>query len=462
MYRLKNRLFFLLILVSGFAVAQTQKLQKTYTTSGDVRVNIDSKNTNIVVENWDKNQVEITATLDANTKDAKQVLDNWKLEVMGGTSDVSIISGGGEVPFPEMDMASLNESMNQLGDIMKPLMQNLVAPLVKNIAANPLPPEFYAKMGNINFDYEAYKKDGDKYMKKFEKQMEENFGDDFDKSMEKWAAQFKENSKQWAKDSTEWKKNFEMKMQDWGDNFGKDMEKWGDQFGKNMEAWGQQYEKSQEGEARKDGTIMKLENAAKANKTIKIKMPKSAQLKLNVRYGEVKLGQTTTNLRADLSHSKLTASQLDGDKTVVHASYSPINISQWNYGILQAAYVGNCTITSAKSIKLESNSSNVQIGTIEDTGILSGNFTELKIGKLAPNFKNLDISLTNSDLDLSLPPTALNFNYKGTQSNIAYPKTSTLKSSKSYDSEIVNGYYKSNSTTANVNINASFSDVTIK
>ncbi|MGB8705319.1 MAG: hypothetical protein WCD31_09840, partial [Gillisia sp.] len=244
-----------------------------------------------------------------------------------------------------------------------------------------------------------------------------------------------------------------------------DMEKWGEQFGKRMEAVAGQYDNSQDEKgngAGKNEKVIKILTAAKANKTIKIKMPKNAQLKLNVRYGEVKLGQNTVNLRADLSHSKLTAHQLEGDKTMVHAAYSPVHVAQWNYGVLRTAYVEECKITKARSIKLESNSSDVSIGTIEETGILSGNFTELKIGKLAPGFKNLEISVNNSDLSLLLPTTGLNFNYKGTQSSIDYPEASTLKTSKSYDSEIVNGYYKTQSTGANVNINASYSDVTIK
>jgi hypothetical protein len=68
-------------------------------------------------------------------------------------------------------------------------------------------------------------------------------------------------------------------------------------------------------------------------------------------------------------------------------------VNNWNYGILNTSYVQNCDIKKAKSIKLVSNSSDVNIGEIEETGILSGTFGELKIGKINPNFKNLDITL---------------------------------------------------------------------
>jgi len=137
-------------------------------------------------------------------------------------------------------------------------------------------------------------------------------------------------------------------------------------------------------------------------------------------------------------------------------------VNVWNYGVLKTNYVENCEIGKAKSIKLVSNSSDVTIKEITETGILSGTFGELTVGKLGSGFKNLDITLENSDLRLSLPGAPLNFNYNGTQSNIEYPKATSIKSTKSYDNEILNGYYKSKDGNGSVNINASFSDVYIK
>merc|ERR1712173_287967 len=84
--------------------------------------------------------------------------------------------------------------------MLEPLMNNLVTPLLQSMGESmgegmgaPLPPEFSEKMGKIKFDYEAYQKDGDEYLAKFEKEVEANFGDDFEKSMEKWASQFEKN-----------------------------------------------------------------------------------------------------------------------------------------------------------------------------------------------------------------------------------------------------------------------------
>lgn len=140
----------------------------------------------------------------------------------------------------------------------------------------------------------------------------------------------------------------------------------------------------------------------------------------------------------------------------------PIAVSQWNYGILNTSYVQDCEIGTVKSIKLNSNSSDVNIGEILEIGILSGTFGELNIGKLHPDFKNLDVTLKNSDLKLSIPEVALNFNYKGTQSSIEYPKVATVKATQSYDDQILNGFYKATNGKRSISINASFSKIEIK
>lgn len=457
-------LLFCLLFTTGI-FAQTKKLEKSYKTNADVAIHIDAKYTNLIIENWDKNEVSIEAFLEAGDlkgEAVKKALENWKLETSGNSDKIEISSGGGTMMHVNMDMdlSSLSESMGNLNEILGPMMTEMIAPMLENISKNPLPLEFHEKMGNMNFDYEAYKKDGDKYMEKWEKKMEKNFGKDFEKSMEKWAEQFEQNSEVWEKD-------FAVKMEAWGkdfeQNFGKDMEKWGESFGKNMEAWGENFEKEMEqNQDFKEGVKGNARTSSQGKRVIKIKMPRNAKLDLDVRYGELKLGEIITNLKADLSHSKLSANILDGENTQVKVSYTPVNVNVWNYGVLKTNYVENCEIGKAKSIKLVSNSSDVTIKEITETGILSGTFGELTVGKLGSGFKNLDITLENSDLRLSLPGAPLNFNYNGTQSNIEYPKATSIKSTKSYDNEILNGYYKSKDGNGSVNINASFSDVYIK
>ncbi len=336
-------------------------------------------------------------------------------------------------------------------------MNNLVTPLMQSMGESmgaPLPPEFSEKMGNIKFDYEAYQKDGDKYIAKFEKEIEANFGDDFEEDMEKWASQFEKNAENWEK-------NFEMKMEINEEELEKSMEKWAESFGKDMEAWGESFGAQMEarfGDSENRSKVIGLSNS-KAKKTINLKMPRNAKLNLDVRHGNVNLSGTTNNLRADLSHSKLTADRINGKNTNVEAAYSPVNINYWSYGVMDAKYVKSFKIDKVKSIKLSSNSSNVNIGEVEDTGILSGNFGELNIASVGPNFKNLDINLENSDLELGLPSSAFNFMYSGTQSDIKHPKTLKLTSSESYDNKKLTGFHKTKDSGGNISIKANFSEV---
>ncbi|MDT0644414.1 hypothetical protein RM553_16365 [Zunongwangia sp. F363] len=460
-YRL-NILLMLLLLTAGLQ-AQTKKLEKSFNTSGTVNVNVDAKHTNISIEKWDRNEVKVEAYLNSETSDKKQVqemLNSWKLEASGSSNDVSIISGGNANWNPEVnmdiDMSSLNESLGGLQELLGPMMENLM-PMIQNIASNPLPENFTAKVGDMNFDYEAYQRNPDEYMEKWEAQVEEKFGKDFEKDMEKWAAQIEKNSEKWEKE-------YGAKMEAWGEEFGEDMEAWGEQFGKEMEKWGEQFGKEMEAKfAGKDAKVFMLPGApARANRSIKISVPKNAQLNLNVRHGELKLSGTTSNVKAKVSHGSLHANRLTGNKTDVNVSYSPVKIKQWDYGVLTAGYVQDLEIEKAVSIKLNSNSSNVLIGEIGETGILNGSFGELGIMKLAPGFKTLRISLENSDLELSLPDTAFTFSYDGTQSDIDYPSGMQLKTTKTYDNVLLNGYNKSKDGAASVNIKASFSDVLVK
>ncbi|MDT0689512.1 hypothetical protein RM549_06935 [Salegentibacter sp. F188] len=457
-----NYILLLLWFMSAGVGAQTKKHVQSFKTNANVNVNLDAKHTDVIVEKWDKNEVRVEAYLDAETSDKNeidQLMKSWKLDVSGSSNNVKIFSGGGAswnvTPDISMNMSEFSESMGGLQEMLGPLMENLM-PMIQNIAANPLPENFTSKMGSMNFDFEAYEKNPDEYMKKWEAEVEEKFGDDFEKDMEAWAARIE-------KDSEKWEKDFEAKMEVWGEKFGEDMEAWGENFGKEMEKWGEQFGKEMEARFEdKDSKVIVLSSdGAKAKKRMRISIPKNANLVLNVRHGELKLPGTTSNLVASISHGSLIASTLTGKQTDVHVSYSPVKIGQWDYGILNTDYVQDCIIDRATSIKLSSNSSDVIIREISETGILTGSFGNLNIVRLAPGFKNLRITLENSDLKLSLPDTAFNFNYDGTQSDINYPKSMQLKTTETYDNVILNGFNRSRDGSGTVSIKASFSDVLV-
>ncbi len=65
-------LLFCLLFSTGI-FAQIKKLEKTYKTKQDVSVVVDAKYTNIIVENWDKNEVAIEAYLETRNLKSEEV-----------------------------------------------------------------------------------------------------------------------------------------------------------------------------------------------------------------------------------------------------------------------------------------------------------------------------------------------------------------------------------------------------
>ena len=465
--RLNYLIVWLLCCTTMFA--QTKKLDRTYKTNADVILNIDAAHTNIVVEHWDKNEVELQAIMEfqgGEKKEMNEALKNWSLQVSGNANEVTVQSSGGMTWNGNLNMAALQGPLSKLPEIISPI-QEMMGPLLESISGNPLPPEFYENMGDLHFDYEAYRKDGDKYLEKFEKKIEKNFGKDFEKSMEEWASKLEKDTAIWKNRMivmNGFDEKFEKDMEAWGEEFGKSMEAWGEQFGKEMEAWAENLEKEVEAKNKKSGGnvfVIKGENL-KSKKTIKVKMPKNGQVKLNVRHGDVKMTGNVKNLKGDLAHGSFSANTISGKETELKVAYSPVKIKQWNYGVLKASYIQNLTIDKAVSIKLTSNSSDVAIKELQDNGIFRGTFGELVIDKLSNDFKSLDVVLENSDLKLDLPDVAYIFQYTGTKSKVKFPEELSLKSSKSYDTQKLKGFHRNKNANASISISANFSEVLLK
>src|SRR5690606_38067417 len=122
----------------------------------------------------------------------------------------------------------------------------MVMPMIQNLQVPPLPPDLMENIGNIQFDYEAYQKDEEGYIKKFEAQMDKKFGKDFQKKMEDWRKSFENSFNNEKADSIG--EAYGKKMEAWGKTYGKQMEAWGEEYGKKMEAWASEIEKKYENE----------------------------------------------------------------------------------------------------------------------------------------------------------------------------------------------------------------------
>ena len=380
----------------------------------------------------------------------------------------------------ELNLADIPEIPEMPRMPNMPNMENFPAlPAMPEMPKFPELPELPEGVNTISFDYDKYQKEGEKYLSEWSKKYEKKGGKELQKRMEDWAKRFeksgyKEKMEKWGEEYGErfegtWAKDMEEWGDKFGERFGKDMEKWGEEFGKSfgkdwekkMESWGERFGKQMEEKAKlmeKRNAAMeqrgaKLEERAskleqrqsemdqvrlqrlnnKSNllfidrsglgnnsdvkKVIKIKIPKKAKLKLNVRHGELKIASVLHNAQGDISHTFLVAEHIDGSDTSINVSYSPVVINTWTMGTLNLNYVDKAQIKNANNLVLNSKSSNISIDNLTDTAIIDGSFGDLTISNLSEAFKNLNLVLENSDALINLPKTLdYNLYFKGNRS----------------------------------------------
>lgn len=200
----------------------------------------------------------------------------------------------------------------------------------------------------------------------------------------------------------------------------------------------------------------------KVKKYIKIKMPKSATLKMNVRHGEVKLAENTKNINATLAYSGLFAATIDGDKTQINASYSPVTVERWNYGNLKVSYADNVKLNQVNHLKLSSTSSDVTIDNLLKNIYVENNFGALKIKAVNSNFTTIDVSMKNGELLCKLPETPFTILVNGENSKLTSPSSLTLTKTQNNDIVLCKGYNVAKSADKSITINSKYSDVILE
>jgi hypothetical protein len=482
-----------LLAISVSAQETLDKISQSIKVTDQVTIDLNTSYTNIEIDTWNKDIIEIEAYVESSSlskEELKTYLDAWKIQVEGSNDFVSISSGTDNQPwalsnslFDEQSIEALQGLEFELANmpIMDGLLESLnlaEMPVMPEMPEMPKLPELPEGMTKSDFNYETYEKEGDAYMKKWSKAYSETYGKAYAKQMEAWAKQV---------ESSEEMKNYQKQMEAWGEKFGKefgekfgkDMEAWGEQFGRQMEAQAEAMESRMEAEEQRSQALQHRHQAhearvqalqhknqslwespsnmknQKVKKMIKIKMPKGAKLKINVRYGELIMASLINNLKADLSHTSLVANSIDGSQTSINASYSPVTISNWLKGELKLNYVEKANISSVNRLVLSANSSNIHIGTLQGNAIIDGSFGDLFIENITSSFNNLNIVLENSEARVSLPKGDYNLQYKGKYSRLNHPEKTTSEINASFST----GNLISNKT---IVVNAKYSEVTMQ
>ncbi|WP_128755284.1 hypothetical protein [Aquimarina sediminis] len=453
--RYKLNIVALSVLCTGvFAQEKQNKLSEQLAVNDDVVVTLNTSHTNIIFETWNKNTVEVEAYLegDPSNENSKRILESWQVNLTGNDKEVIINSTAGNLWSRKVTASNVRMGRNDLQELsrLEPAIADMLGPLMENITKNPMPSALSDNLSNVNYSNGSSAQKDEKYIQQWESQIRDKFNDDVNKEKQKWAKQFENNATKVPSGKMEIH-----------------LETWGEQYGKKMDAWAAQLVKDVENQ--QDGatnvtvyryTTSKI-NTKGTSKVIKVHMPVEARLRLNIRHGDVQLAEKSKNVRASLSHTKLSANIIDGDQTFIKASYSPVFVRQWNNGRLVVNYVKNCRIQNAKNLLVNADSSNIFIQQLDENGAISASFGVINIANLGESFSTLDLVVQNSDFKLNLPETAFNLSYSGAQSIISLPKTLEINTRKNFGNVFVNGFQNTRSTDKMITINAKYSEVVL-
>lgn len=338
--------------------------------------------------------------------------------------------------------------------------KSLNVPSMPPMTLMPPPPP---PVPSSRFDYDAYKKEGDKYLERWKKEYQEKFDKDYKGKIEKWRKQFEEQQNQMAKEYAKFSEERSKMMKDRVE----ELSKKNVELAKAREETRKINEEVQKGLPRTEANVYyfrtdDVDKSLKVIKTIRVKMPKSAKLKMNVRHGEVTIAATIKNVQATLSHTRLLAYQIDGSQTRIEASYSPILVKNWNDGLLRVNFANEVALTNVFNLQLDANSSEVAITNLKRNAELNGYLGSLAINHIASDFKTLQMELSSTDTYVSLPNTSFIFQYRGTMSSIKYPEVLRLTSKDEAGTTIVEDIQRDKSTTKEIKINARYSKVELE
>lgn len=307
---LQHRLATVLLLFCASIISAQSSYKESFNVGEDVLVSVNTSHTNVVIETWNKNIVEVEAFVDddkLSAKEKKEIFDNWDFDVLGNSKKVVITSNEGSLwtgiesmgslkALERLELKSLKgmEALKGLEglDVLKELGDmhwNFEIPDIPDFKEFPNWPftdehaslksedgnmnynfNFHFDHGNNMFDRQKYNKDKKAYVKKLNKkygssvsvkqtdawlEKVDSWSEEFEGVMEDWGENFGNEFElkfgpEFEKKMEKWGEEFGESMEKWGEEFGEkfgeEMEKWGEEFGKDMEKWAEQFEKDAE------------------------------------------------------------------------------------------------------------------------------------------------------------------------------------------------------------------------
>lgn len=473
----------LLLALVGFT-GQAQEKSKTYketfNVNNDTELSINTSYADIKFETWTKDQVEITAVIALEGVEQKEVDSYFErdlVKIMGNSKEIEVSTEGAGLNYA-FDFQGVNVDIPEIPSVSE-IMANVdiseitafTIPEINIVASMPpMPP-----MPPIEFDYDAYKRDGEKYMKEWQKEFEKTFDKEYKKRFEEWGEEMEKMAEEREAQREE--------LRGQREKFREEREKVREEMHERLREQREEI-RAQQAEIREEQAELRKQlreeirmnggsnvfyfssggkhKEYKVKKRIIIKMPKYIKVNMNVRHGEVKLAENAKNINASLSYASLLASTIDGVNTDIRVSYSPVVVQNWNYGSLSTDYSDKVHLKEVKQLKLHSVSSNVLIGKVAGKAQVTNNFGVLNIDEVSSGFNSIDISVENGELNCKLPETPYVISVNETTSGFQYPKALKLISTKKQGSNLYTGYHINKNDGKTIKINSKYSEVVLK
>ena len=425
------------LLLGFFALqVQAQKESKTFRenfpVNKDVTVEVNTSHSDVQFETWEKNTVEVVATIDVeglNREEAEKYFKSWDFRATGDKNKIQVSTKPGNVfvlsAFPEI-----------------PEMPEPIEVPIPPVP--PVPPKM-PDMSGLTFDYEAYRKEGDAYLEEWKKKMKNIFDEDFRENMEEWKREMEERSEEMRLNAKEMQLNAE------------EIKAHVKETQKNMKIF---YFSDDGGKGE-----MKMQNGQsgkqhiKIRKSILIRIPKEAKLKMNVRHGEVKLAENSENIKATLSHASLLANKVKGEDTSIETSYAPVLVHNWNGGTLKVNYVKKVALENVTSMNLISKASDVTVNNLLYTGHIQGTLGNLQINKIGKDFRDLDLTLDNATAVIALPQAGFRISVNSENSDIKIPAGLKVSTSGNTDNKVIRGNTGEGDSDGQITVHAKYSNV---
>ncbi|WP_405409929.1 hypothetical protein [Maribacter sp. Asnod1-A12] len=455
----------LLTSTSFLAQEESKTFQERFIVAEDAVVNINTSYADIEFETWDKDEVAISATITlegATKEEAENYFKNSPIEILGNSKEIKISSKSKNNDFfTSFDSDHVFDHGGMRIEV--PEIASFVV-TVPEIAPFPeMPP--LPLTDAFTFDYEAYQKDGDNYMKKWQKNFEKSFDKKHQKRLEEWAERMEERGEA-----------IEERMEAYNERREMLLEKRREKLEQREEKLQERREKIQEEREERSMIIQSNANSPnifyytnegeqknfKIKKTIKISLPKSTRIKMDVRHGEVKLAENTKNLNANLSHSSLWAVTIDGEETTVSAAYTPVSVQKWNYGQLSTSYSEEISLSEVVQLQLQATSSDVTIEKLFNKAFIKNDFGAVHVLELGNDFKELDVSVKNGELNVTVPKVATNIYVKGNTSTLKMPEGLQMIETKNGNTTIYKGHHLNNNSNKSIIITSDYSEVVLQ